>query len=248
MATAPEKLLAMRAGQTTVGENLERAIQSGNLIEQEDGKLCLASPQARSNVWVFVDNGPPLDCTFLMDFMFRQAYAEAAVPHGCQACYKVKVVLKTLRELVAAWQAAERIQCRSKWGLDFYNPYSQSVYAGYFYTTGLDHARAVFKAARKAFDADPKLGPSVEMTIKRGCSNYEALLGPSDEYQFTLEMAELESDLKGRFQQPRKSTQRCLALAHWIDLAFRLADNTYLDFTDGRRRRVKTLTYPLEGS
>jgi hypothetical protein len=190
-----------------------------------------------------VDNGPPLGCGFLMHFMFHRAYAEAAVPHGCHACYKVKVVLKTLRELVAAWQLGERIQCRSKWGLDFNNPYSPNVYAGYFYTSGLDGARAVHRVVREAFSADPKLGPDLAITIKRGCSEYEAALGPSDRYEFTPEMAELEASLKARFQKPKRLTQPYLVLAHWIDVAFRMGDETYLEFTGGRRRRVGTVTY-----
>ena len=243
MTAASEKLLAMRMGQAPVGENIRRAIESGELVENDDGTLALASPPAPSATWVYVDNGPPLGCGFLMDFMFHHAYAEAAVPHGCRACYKVKVVPRTLRELVAAWQLGERIQCRSKWGIDFQNPYSPNIYAGYLYTSGLDAARTVFKVVREACNADPKLGPGVAITIKRGCSNYEALLGPSDSYEFTPEMAELEAYLKARFQQSKKPAQRYLVLAHWIDVAFRLGDDTYLDFTGGRRRRVGTLTY-----
>lgn len=243
MTTAPDKILELRVGQTTVAANLQRAIESGKLIETDDGTLALTATPKPGNTWMFVDNGPSLGCNFLMDFMFEHAYAHAAVPHGCHACYKVKVVPRTLRELVAAWQIGKRIQCRSKWGIDLNNPYSQNMYAGYLYTAGLDAARAVFKVVREAVDTDPKLGPDVTMTIKRGCSEYEIKLGPSDRYEFTPEMAELEAYLKARFEQPKKPENRALVLAHWIDLAYRHGDDTYLDFTEGRRRRAKTLTY-----
>lgn len=243
MTKAPENLLALRIGATSVGENLRRSIAAGRLIENEDGTLKLAGDPRKALSWMYVTNGPPLGCGFLMYFMFHHAYAEAAVPDGCSACYKVKVVTRTLRELVAAWQVAKRIQCRSKWGTDLNNPYSQNIYAGYFYVAGLDAARALFKVVRQAFGDDPKLGPDIAMTIKRGCSEYEAKLGPSDRYAFTPEMAELEAYLKSRFRSRGKTDYLNAGLAYWIEFAFLMGDDTYLDFTGGKRLRPKTVTY-----
>ena len=153
-------------------------------------------------------------------------------------------MLRTLRELVAAWQIGKRIECRSKWGIDLNNPYSQNVYAGYFYTNGLDAARTLFKIVRQTVNEDPKLGPDIPMTIKRGCSEYEAMVGPSDRYdEFTPEMAELEAYLKYRFRQRKAVHRGSMVAAHWIETAFRIGDDTYLDFTDGKRLRKKTMTY-----
>ncbi len=244
MTELPEKLLDMAFGGASVAAHLQRALDAGTLIENDDGTLQLppTSEETRSR-WVTVPNGPLLGCKFLRGFLFREAYAKAAVPYGCRECYKVKVAPRTLRELVAAWQVAERIECRSKWGIDLPNPLSQHVYGGYFYATGLDGARAVFKVVREAFEADPKLGPDVPMTIKRGCSEYETALGPSDQFEFKPEMAELEAYLRSRFRNPNYVDQLNVALAYWIDLAFRIGDDTYLDFTDGKRLRPKTVTY-----
>ncbi len=89
--------------------------------------------------------------------MFHHAYAESAVPNGCSGCYKVKVVLRTLRELVAAWEIGKRTPCKSKWGTDLNNAYSQNIYAGYFYVSGLDGARALFKVVRETIDQIPNL-------------------------------------------------------------------------------------------
>ena len=32
-------------------------------------------------------------------------------------------------------------------------------------------------------------------------------------------------------------------MAHWIDTAFRIGDDTYLDFTNGRRLKPKMVSY-----
>jgi len=243
MTKTPEQLLALRFGGATVAENLKRATESGELIENDDGTLQLADrPQKPSN-WVSVSKGRPLGCHFLMDFLFHNAYAQSAVPYGCRECYKVKVVPRTLRQLVAAWEIAQRIEFQSKWGIDFYNPHSQNIYAGYFYTSGLETARVLFKIVREAVNNDPKLGPDIAMSIKRGCSEYEAKVGPSDRYEFAPEMAELEAYLKSRFPAQPAVKKGSLPLAHWIDFAFRIGDDTYLDFTGGKRLRAKTVAY-----
>jgi hypothetical protein len=114
MTKAPDELLALRIGETTVGENLRRAVESGRLTEANNGALLVAKDSKREVNWLYVTHGPPLGCGFLMDFMFQHAYAQSAVPDGCSACYKVKVVPRTLRELVAAWEIGKRIHYRSK--------------------------------------------------------------------------------------------------------------------------------------
>jgi hypothetical protein len=154
MTRSPDELMAMRFGGATVAENIERSVEAGKLIRHDDGVLEL--PKSRGgHSWIVVRHGPPMECRFLVHVAFRSVYARGAVPHGCRDCYKVKVAPRTLRGLVAAWEMGKRIECWSKWGLDFYNPNSQDVYAGYFYTSGLDAARALHKAVREKCDTIP---------------------------------------------------------------------------------------------
>jgi hypothetical protein len=228
--------------ENAVAQNMRQAVASGRLIENPDGTLQL--PGDRSFDFDFIRVGDNPNCRFLKKFLFRQAYAETVVPAGCQACFKIKVVPKTLRALVAAWRVAQGIEFSSKWGIDLDNPLSQDIYAGYFYLTNLTEARALYKVVREAFDTEPKLGSDVRTFIKRGCSVYEAIVGPSDQWQYTPEMAQIEARLKARFRtEPRRTVPNNAVLARWIDLAFRIGDDTYLDFTDGKLLRPKTLTY-----
>ena len=243
MPKSPEELLAMRFGGVTVAENLERAVEAGDLIEDTDGGLRLPGPRRTNANWARVNKGLTLECEFLIRFLFPNVYAKSAVPMGCSACYKVKVVPRTLRELVAAWGVGKGIECRSKWGVDLDNPYSQNVYAGYFYVAGLESARAIYRVVREILDRHPSLGPEVGMSIKRGCSEYEAALGPSDRYTFAPELAELEAFLKTRYRTSKSNELPPAPMAHWIDTAFRIGDETYLDFTQGKRLRPKTVAY-----
>ncbi len=244
MALSPEQLLSLQIGGATVADNLRRAVSAGHLIEDSDGGLRLPPDRRAVNNWAWIEHGPPLGCTFLMKFLFRQAYASGAVPLGCSTCYKVKVLPRTMRELVATWGVAKRIACRSKWGIDLQNSYSQNIYAGYFYTSGLETARLIYRIARDAFAGDPRIGTDIGLSIKRGCSEYETALGPSDTYQFAPELAELEAYLRTRYRAARKQDGLpAVPLAHWIDTAFRTGDDTYLDFTGGQRLRPKAVSY-----
>jgi hypothetical protein len=238
-----EPALMARYGAATAEDNLRAALAAGRLVERPDGKLTLPRAPGRVSRWVFVPNRPYLRCGFLTKVVFEAAYAKTAVPDGCSACYKVKVSARTLRELVAAWEIAKAIDCLSKWGVDLDNPYSQDIYAGYYYAGDLDAARVLHRIVRAAIDADSRLGPGVGMTIKRGCSQFEAAVGPSDSYTFTPQMAALEAHLWSRFEPPAIAAPGFAPLADWIDLAFRLGDDTYLDFTGGHRLRPATLSY-----
>jgi hypothetical protein len=243
MTKSPEELLGMCFGGASVADNLRHAVENGKLIEDADGTCRLTNEHSERGNWAWVENGSPMDCKFLMKFLFLQAYNKSAVPQGCSVCYKVKVLPRTLRELVAAWGAAKGIACNSKWGVDLDNSYSQDIYAGYFFTSGLDMARMIYKLAREAFNGDPKIGPNIAMTIKRGCSDYEAALGPSDRYEFAPELAELEALLKTKFRKTERIGPPPVPMAHWIDTAFRIGDDSYLDFTGGGRLRPKMVSY-----
>ena len=247
MTKTPQELMALRFGGGTAGDNLRRAIEAGDIIESDDGTLGIR-PQDASHNWLVVDHGPPLDCAFLKFVMFHQVYRQSAVPYGCKDCYKVKAVFRTLRELVAGWEVGRRIECRSKWGVDLDNPYSQSLYAGYFYTDGLATARAVYRVVREAYDAEARLGPGAALSIKRGCSEYEAMVGPSDRFEFPPELGEIEAHLRRRYRDNPPPGRGSLPLAHWIEMAFRMGDDTYLDFTGGKPLRRKLVTYDPAGT
>lgn len=249
MAETPESLLALQIGGASIADNLRRAIESGVLKQHDDGTWELVKREDRGpSPWLFRRVGPPLGCTFRAGFLFGCAYGSAAVPQSCERCYKIKVIPRTLRELVALWSVAQRIAYRCKCGLDLRNSYSQNIYAGIFYASDLDGARAAYRIVREAVNADTSLGAGVPMVIKRGCSEYEAACGPSDTYRFRPEMPELEAFLKSRFRRsPNNKPDTLATIVSWIDTAYRIGDDTYLDFTGGKPLRPRTMFYDPEG-
>jgi hypothetical protein len=238
--------LALVVGDRSVGAHLDAAIERGDLVRRQDGGLALAGPQTeRDEVGRkggFLGRAGRNDrfCGFLNGFLFEQAYGQAQVPFGCNSCFKVKIATRSLRALMAAKQIAEGTSYTTKSGQAVDNPANQDLYSTYLYLDGLEEARSVHSELRQAVDADGRLGPEVAITIKRGCTNYERKLGPSDSYAFDPRLEAIEADLAARFRDERPERQAskeavaALRMLRLIRTAYRIGDETYMDFTDGK--------------
>ncbi len=249
-----ESLLSLKIGRHSVKENLNQAIAEGRLLQQEDGALLLVENalDAVPRPWLFNNQEPPpgRDCGFLDGLLFKCAYNRSAVPYGCRNCYKVKVLPRTLRELVALVDVSESFCCCAKCGANLNMVYTQEIYHGLFYTNSLDEARKMYHLLREVLNTNPKLGPDVPMVIKRGCTHFEMNCGPSDKYTFRPELPALEEYLMTRYKpQKRKETiirdNKVFIMYGWIRTAFRIGDDTYLDLTGGKRLFPKTVAYPV---
>lgn len=227
-------------GVRSVAENLKSAVEKGALLQSEEGVFSLPPADRGVSPCLFVNTTPHLKCQFLSRFLFDHAYAQAAVPFGCRECYKVVVSPDTLRGLMALKLIQGKIDCHSKCCVELDRPYTPAIYSGFFYCIGLDRARNIYKTVREAVDDDPKLGKGVPIRIKRGCTKYELNCGPSDQYAFRPELPSLEKYLQSRFQHTPmldndEMRGRIATMGFWIQCAFRIGDDTYLDFTGGKR-------------
>jgi uncharacterized protein (DUF2164 family) len=236
--------LATRIGRRTVGENLDRAVTAGVVVRAEDGTLVLPSSKGGTERTMYSDVRWPFPCTKLL-FLFEHAYGRSQVPSTCRICFKVKVKPRTVSELVAVYDATVHKPYPSKYQPDMYVTYSQDLYGAYFYAEGLEAARAIYRDVRATLDADERLR-AVPMEIKRGCTDYEMYCGPSDRYTFPEGLAEIEALLLDQITvtpAPAGRPARRLILAQWIQMAYRIGDETYLELTGGRRLFPKTVTY-----
>jgi hypothetical protein len=222
-------LIEMRFGKFSVRENLERAVKAGRLTPL-DGNYILPEPGMQHS-YLHVKTVRKMDCRFLNGFLFEHAYDKKTVPFGCSNCYKVKIVPEDFRGLIALRELLENAPYHSKCGADFYNPHSRDFYAGFLYLDGLEVAHAACLDMRARCNDYPGLGRAV-ITIKRGCSNMEAVCGSSDRWLFRDGMQELESYLKARVQIKPSVAEpypvlKIKSLASWIQLAYNIRDDSY---------------------
>jgi hypothetical protein len=237
--------LAFEIAGLSIHTRLNQAIERGQVIRDADGKLSLASVH-KSDSYIGKFDQFQLQCVFLNRFLFQQIYAESTVPFGCRDCYKVKIVTTTLRQLMAAKEIAESSGHNTKSGAEVDNRRNQDLYGTYLYFQSLDQARKAFQTIRGTIDRHPELGPGIEIRIKRGCTNYEQICGPSDQYKFDPRLELAEAYLFRRFVENKPANEPVLTKeqkrekkhAKWllkmIAAAYRIGDDTYKDFTNGK--------------
>lgn len=250
--SAPADVMAYRIGNSTVGENIARAVADGRLIQHDDGTWELPAGAGGVSSWVYGPTPTPFPCGRLLVFLFNLAYGRAAVPVGCSNCYKVQVRPRTLRELHAVRRVAEKTTYSFKCGTTLGARHMSGPYAALFYADGLEQARAMFRDVRQAVDAEVQLGAAVPMAIKRGCSEYEMHCGPSDRFTFPPSLVEVEAQLSARLRPTsvraaRKPASALWVMSRWNHIAYQIGDETYRDFTGGRPLYPQAVTYDPEG-
>lgn len=245
--TDAHDVLTCRVGGRLVADSLSEAVADGILQPCDDGTWIRPSADDIPSEWVREYRDASRNCRFYMGVMFHYVYHQEQVPAGCATCFKVKVVPGSLRQLVALRDISHALPYTYKCGLDAATPYTSGLYGGYFYLHGLDAARAAHRLVREAVDRHPKLGSAVPVFIKRGCTEYEVHCGPSDRFTFQPEQAGLEAALLSLIHlespPPASRIRVQQTLAHWIKEAYRLGDDTYRDFTGGRRLYPATVCY-----
>lgn len=240
----PPHLLDLRFGGHSVRENLRSAVQEGRLLLSPAGRLALPEPlTAPSASWLF--SQPTPTCLFYLHVLFDVVYARTAVPLGCRDCFKVKVCPPDFKGLLAFRDLARSIPRNSKCGPEMTNPHTREWYGGYFYCRGLEETRATYRQVRMMVDAAPALGTAVPMRIKRGCTVYEIHCGPSDQWRFQDELAELEVRLLAGFELPtgERSQPEFAVLMRWVELAHAIGDDSYLEYTRGHPLYPASVSY-----
>lgn len=238
----------------SVLERLMQRIIAGQLILTPEDKLTV--PEFEGEVrspWLYFNpkgdsrRGHYPSCQFLTDILYKHVYGKSQAPLGCRTCYKVKVDINSVAELVAVRDISHLIPCDSKCGTEVGRRYTQSRYAAFFYVDGLEHAGEVYTDLDERINANKKIAETVKISIKRGCTPYEMQLGPSDEWQFDESMQAVEDILYGLFKPASKGEPNKLATwADWIETAYKIGDDSYLELTHGKRLFPATVDYSIK--
>jgi len=112
------------------------------------------------------------------------------------------------------------------------------LYGGYFYNHSLGEGLECWKVVRDAVDKDPNMGESIPIVLKRACTEFEMVVGPSDKWTVTPEQVVLETLVNKWFVRDvvhRSQPTHAIANVHrkWIEWAYANGDLTYKEFTNG---------------
>ncbi len=175
------------------------------------------------------------------------------IPSPCLGCWKVVVKPSTLFELMALYEFQKKFTANymgkdrfCKCGIEEreYVPYN---YGGYFYCDSEEQGHERYEQVRRGVD---KINPSISVTLKRYCTEFELRLGPSDKYVWpdgaeALErriFAVVDLDSIGpNVTQPQELVES--NLGKWIEFAWGRGDHTAIMFNDNEMLYSPCVTY-----
>jgi len=155
------------------------------------------------------------------------------VPESCQGCFKVVVRPQSLKQLFQLADIQYELNFASKCGIEI-RPSVFGNYGGYFYNRGLDEGKVCYDIVKKI--VTKQIG-NVPVILKRGCTEMEHGVGPSDKWTITPEQAQFENLIKDTFamdipvigQTPHAQDY---VKQLWIEEAYRFGDKTVYDYID----------------
>jgi hypothetical protein len=168
------------------------------------------------------------------------------VPPRCLECWKVVVYPRTIKELFQLLDVEKSLNQPSKCGIDIRN-YVPALYDGFFYNNSLDEGRERYEQVRKA--VDEHISPDIKVVLKRACTEYEMILGPSPGWTMTKKQHELDERLENMIDTTTPNTTgqtpECVAqvFTHWIEWAWKHQDPTVAEYLGGEPLYPPTVKY-----
>lgn len=175
---------------------LQPAIQAGVLQSRDDGKFYIKGKINISSPWVFIKHDPEMKCHIWHHIYFNHCNF---VHSRCLECFKVVVRPANIEATMELYERMKDLDRPSKIGWE----YRKTVFGNfgaYFYHRGLESAFEWFPQIKEMVKGielqyDPYTGKEIQPILKRGCTEFEHEIGPSDKWAITKEQLEMENTL-----------------------------------------------------
>jgi hypothetical protein len=220
----------------------QRLLKAGVLTRRAcDGKFLAEISASWETPWVHVKQSYRSNCYLWKSIIFDHIVKinlpkdKWFVPAGCQECFKVVVRPITLKQLFELEEIERELNRPSKCGIEI-RPSVFGNYGGYFYNRGLEEGLECYRIVRKAIDEG--ISPDVPVLLKRGCTEMEHGVGPSNEWDVSEDQLRLELRIKEHFAVDGviiSQTDDAVDHVHqtWIEKAYEWGDPTVFEYLDG---------------
>jgi len=221
---------------------VQRLLKAGIIKQRDsDGKLVPVVSAQWDTPWVHVRQSYQSNCFLWKTIIFEHIVKvnlpkdKWFVPVGCQDCWKVVVRPATLKQLFDLEKIERRMNVPSKCGIEI-RPSVFGNYGGYFYNRGLENGLSRYREVRGA--VDEYISPDIPVLLKRGCTEMEHGVGPSDKWDITEEQVRIEKMVVERFvtdAQIIQQSEHAVGHVHqtWIEKAYQWGDPTVFEYLDG---------------
>jgi hypothetical protein len=168
------------------------------------------------------------------------------VPPRCMECWKVVVSPRTLKELFLLLEVEKSLERASKCGIEV-RYYTPRLYGGYFYNNSLDEGRHRYEEVRKA--VDEHIGKDVPVILKRACTEYEMIMGPSAGWVMNAHQHWIDDQLESMIDMTAPNstgqTEACISQVHthWMEWAWKHQDPTVKEYIGDLPLYPETMKY-----
>ena len=159
------------------------------------------------------------------------------IPPRCLQCWKVVVTPQTFDQLMKLEQLEIQLGYPSKCGIEL-RDYTPKFYGGYFYNNSLDEGREKLDIVKKAVAEHISKEVADEVILKRGCTEFEMIKGPSPYWHITEEEQDKFETIEAMVDVPRghcaqDPMQKRMVRIKWFLWAHMNGDMTYKDYNEG---------------
>jgi hypothetical protein len=158
------------------------------------------------------------------------------IPDGCLKCWKVCLGVKDFANTMKLRDYQKSIDHPCKCGMEV-RDYTPKHWGGYFYNDTFDQGMDCYEKVKE--DLDDHIGPdNYDIILKRGCTEFEFIKGPSPLWHITdQERESLElintSVVVQTSTLPQSETVAANVLAKWLLWAHANGDMSYKPWNDG---------------
>ncbi len=152
------------------------------------------------------------------------------IPPRCLSCWKVTVTPNTFKQLMQLEVLQKNLDVPAKCGIEL-RDYTPKFYGGYFYTHSLDEGRERYEQVRKAVDQEIEGGKDISVILKRGCTEYEMVKGPSPFWHNTRDEEEFLELVDAFVEVPRGNNKQSSLVKTNVRLKWALWAHANGDFS-----------------
>jgi len=208
----------------------------GYIFDAKDGRFRIPSDQRsllQPTPWCHAKHAPSKHCAFDHNLVFNNFNI---IPPRCLQCWKVVATPKTFDELMQLETIQKQMDVPCKCGIEL-RDYTPKLYGGYWYNNSLDEGRFRYEQVKKilADNLSEKIAETV--ILKRGCTEYEMIKGPSPYWHMTDDEEEQLEIINSYVDVPRGNTeqqevQKKAVRIKWFLYAHMNADMSYLPYNN----------------
>ncbi len=217
----------------------EAQLNSREIVFDAEGKFEHKHVIDKDTPWILNDKlacGDIDGCTEYHMFFSGENARLGFIHSYCHECWKVVVKPKTVKQLFQLCDLQSKIDYPAKCGIER-RPFVPRLYGGYFYNRSLEAGIECLKKVKR--EVREKIDPSMQVLLKRGCTEFEMKFGASDKWEILPEQIKFEEEFDkvyvkvGTTDIKMPPYLKSYVKTNWLYFAAQNYDQTYKEFTGG---------------